>query len=96
QRAVGRDARNRSNCAMCAVNLSCVSKTSTGATLREVVDDSAQKTGCLPEIVNYNVEGQQYACAGELVALQTMINILSYLKIDIQKVRSRVGLSSTY
>ena len=35
-------------------------------------------------------QGQQYVCAGELVALQTMTNVLNYLKIekiDIGKVR---------
>ena len=34
-------------------------------------------------------QGQQYVCAGELVALQTLTNVLNYLKmekIDIQKV----------
>lgn len=56
QRAVERDAQNRSNYAMCAVNPSRVSKTFTDAALREVVDDIAQKTGCLLEIVNFNVE----------------------------------------
>ncbi|KAJ7019830.1 fatty acid synthase [Mycena alexandri] len=71
QRAVERDAENRSNYAMCAS-----------------VDSIATSTGTLLEIVNYNVEGQQYVCAGELVALQTMTNVLNYLKvqkIDIAK-----------
>ena len=34
-------------------------------------------------------QGQQYVCAGELVALQTLTNVLNYLKmekIDIGKV----------
>ncbi|KIJ66907.1 hypothetical protein HYDPIDRAFT_174219 [Hydnomerulius pinastri MD-312] len=88
QRAVERDAHNRSNYAMCAVNPSRISKTFTDAALREVVDTIATSTGNLLEIVNYNVEGQQYVCAGELVALQTMTNVLNYLKvqkIDIAK-----------
>lgn len=37
------------------------------------------------------LQGQQYVCAGELVALQTMTNVLNYLKvqkIDIAKVRA--------
>ncbi|OBZ72637.1 Fatty acid synthase subunit beta [Grifola frondosa] len=88
QRAVERDAENRSNYAMCAVNPGRVSKTFSDAALREVVDDIAHRTGCLLEIVNFNVEGQQYVCAGELVALQTMTNVLNYLKmekIDIPK-----------
>ncbi len=35
-------------------------------------------------------QGQQYVCAGELVTLQTMTNVLNYLKIkkiDVQQVR---------
>ncbi|KAG5638483.1 hypothetical protein H0H81_012415 [Sphagnurus paluster] len=90
QRAVERDSQNRSNYAMCAVNPSRISKTFSDAALREVVDSIAVITGSLLEIVNYNVEasGQQYVCAGELVALQTMTNVLNYLKvqkIDIAK-----------
>ncbi|KAL0953237.1 hypothetical protein HGRIS_004490 [Hohenbuehelia grisea] len=88
QRAVERDAQNRSNYAMCAVNPSRISKSFSDAALREVVDSIAVTTGSLLEIVNYNVEGQQYVCAGELVALETMTNVLNYLKvqkIDIAK-----------
>ena len=76
---------------MCAVNPSRISKTFNDAALREVVDSIAHKTELLLEIVNYNVEGQQYVCAGELVALQTLTNVLNYLKVekvDIGKVRS--------
>ncbi|KAI0685962.1 fatty acid synthase [Cytidiella melzeri] len=82
QRAVERDSHNRSNYAMCAINPSRISKTFNDAALREVVDDIASRTGSLLEIVNYNVEGQQYVAAGELVALQTMTNVLNYLKIQ--------------
>ncbi|KAJ7769033.1 fatty acid synthase, partial [Mycena olivaceomarginata] len=87
---VVRDSENRSNYAMCAVNPSRISKTFTDAALREVVDSIATSTGTLLEIVNYNVEvsRQQYVCAGELVALQTMTNVLNFLKvqkIDIAK-----------
>ena len=56
QRAVGCDAAGRSNYAMCAVNPSRISKTFTDAALREVVDDIANRTGSLLEIVNFNVE----------------------------------------
>lgn len=56
QRAVERDSQNRSNYAMCAVNPGRVSKTFNDAALREVVDDIARRTGCLLEIVNFNVE----------------------------------------
>ncbi|KAE9383824.1 hypothetical protein BT96DRAFT_1008738 [Gymnopus androsaceus JB14] len=88
QHAVERDSENRSNYAMCAVNPSRISKSFSDAALWEVVESISQLTGTLLEIVNYNVEGQQYVCAGEVVALQTMANILNYLKvkkIDITK-----------
>ncbi|KAF5389975.1 hypothetical protein D9757_013855 [Collybiopsis confluens] len=65
-----------------------ISKTFDDAALREVVDSISMLTGSLLEIVNFNVEGQQYVCAGELVALQTLTNVLNYLKvkkIDIAK-----------
>ncbi|THV02954.1 hypothetical protein K435DRAFT_852388 [Dendrothele bispora CBS 962.96] len=81
QRAVERDSEGRSNYAMCTVNPSRISMTFSDAALREVVDTVAAKTGALLEIVNFNVEGQQYVCAGELVALQTMTNVLNYLKV---------------
>ncbi|KAH8100945.1 fatty acid synthase [Cristinia sonorae] len=82
QRAVERDEHNRSNYAMCAVNPSRISKTFNDAALREVVDSIAHRTGTLLEIVNFNVEGQQYVCAGELIALQALTNVLNYLKIE--------------
>jgi fatty acid synthase subunit alpha, fungi type/fatty acid synthase subunit beta, fungi type len=56
QRAVERDAHNRSNYAMCAVNPSRISKSFNDAALREVVDCIATKGNVLLEIVNFNVE----------------------------------------
>ncbi|CAE6423597.1 unnamed protein product [Rhizoctonia solani] len=88
QRAVERDEHNRSNYAMCAVNPSRIGKSFNDAALREVVDSISHQTNLLLEIVNYNVEGQQYVCAGELLALETLTNVLNYLKIkkiDIQQ-----------
>ncbi|KAI0033531.1 fatty acid synthase [Vararia minispora EC-137] len=95
QRAVERDAAGRSNYAMCAVNPSRVNKSFNDAALREIVESVAQRTGLLAEIVNYNVEGQQYVCAGELVALQTLSNVLNYLKkenVDISKLAEKFTL----
>ncbi|QRW18188.1 fatty acid synthase subunit beta [Rhizoctonia solani] len=88
QRAVERDEHNRSNYAMCAVNPSRIGKSFSDAALREVVDSVSHETNLLLEIVNFNVEGQQYVCAGELLALETLTNVLNYLKIkkiDIQQ-----------
>lgn len=56
QRAVERDARNRSNYAMCAVNPSRISSTFNDAALREVVDCISSRGNVLLEIVNFNVE----------------------------------------
>ncbi|KIM73196.1 hypothetical protein PILCRDRAFT_15443 [Piloderma croceum F 1598] len=60
-------------------------------------------TGVLPEIANYDVQGQQYVCADELVALQTLTNVLNYLKVhkvDICQVdgdfRRGEGMSEGY
>ncbi|KAH9953555.1 hypothetical protein BGW80DRAFT_1143448, partial [Lactifluus volemus] len=69
---VERDELSRSNYAMCAVNPSCVSQTFDDVALCEVVDTISNVRDCLLEIVNFNVEGRQYVCAGELVALQTL------------------------
>ncbi|KAF9508762.1 hypothetical protein BS47DRAFT_1365687 [Hydnum rufescens UP504] len=88
QCAMERDAHNRSNYAMCAVNPSRISKTFNEAALCEVVEVIAHCSNVLLEIVNYNVEGSQYVCAGDLLALQSLTNVLNYLKkenIDIQK-----------
>ncbi|KDN33898.1 hypothetical protein RSAG8_13015, partial [Rhizoctonia solani AG-8 WAC10335] len=60
QRAVERDEHNRSNYAMCAVNPSRIGKCFNDAALCEVVDSISRQTDMLLEIVNYNVEGQQY------------------------------------
>lgn len=56
QRAVERDAQNRSNYAMCAINPGRVSKTFNEAALREVVDTVSTKGSVLLEIVNFNVD----------------------------------------
>ena len=63
QRAVERDAHNRSNYAMCAVNPSRISKTFNEAALREVVEVIARRSNVLLEIVNYNVEVRNHVVA---------------------------------
>ncbi|KAF9502982.1 hypothetical protein BS47DRAFT_1310401 [Hydnum rufescens UP504] len=74
QRAMEHDAHNRSNYVMCAVNPSCISKTFNEVALCEVVEVIAHHSNVLLEIVNYNVEGSQYICAGDLLALQSLTN----------------------
>jgi hypothetical protein len=58
RRAVGRDVHNYSNYAMYTVNSSHISKTCTESALCDVVNNIASQTGCLLEIVNFNIEVQ--------------------------------------
>ena len=82
QRAVERDALSRSSYGMCAINPSRIGKTFTETALREVVETVSRQTDTLLEIVNFNVEGQQYVAAGELVALHCLGNVLNYMKVQ--------------
>ena len=66
QVAVERDAQGRSNYSMCAVNPSRISKTFNEQALQYVVENIAEETGWLLEIVNYNVANMQYVCAGDV------------------------------
>ncbi|KAK6462909.1 S-acyl fatty acid synthase thioesterase [Scheffersomyces coipomensis] len=95
QVAVPRDALGRSNYGMCAVNPSRVSPTFNDAALRFVVDEVSIKTEWLLEIVNYNVENQQYVAAGDLRALDTLTNVLNVIKlnkIDIVKLQQTLTI----
>ncbi|EER30789.1 fatty acid synthase beta subunit dehydratase [Candida tropicalis MYA-3404] len=95
QVAVPRDEFGRSNYGMVAVNPTRVSPTFNDAALRFVVDEVAKKTTWLLEIVNYNVENQQYVAAGDLRALDTLTNVLNVLKInkiDIVKLQEQLSL----
>lgn len=69
QAAVDRDENGRSKFAMVAVNPSRVSRSFSQGQLQLLVKVVREKTEGLLEVVNYNVEGQQYVCAGELSAL---------------------------
>lgn len=95
QVAVPRDELGRSNYGMCAVNPTRVNPTFNDAALRFVVDEVAEKTGWLLEIVNYNVENTQYVTAGDLRALDTLTNVLNVIKlnkIDIVKLQASMSL----
>ncbi|KAJ2999622.1 3-oxoacyl-[acyl-carrier-protein] synthase [Globomyces sp. JEL0801] len=81
QRAVERDSLNRSNYAMCAVNPSRVGPSFTQEALQEVVSSLSNRIKGLCEIVNFNVENQQYVVAGELLALDALANTLNYIKV---------------
>ncbi|KAI1261032.1 fatty acid synthase beta subunit dehydratase [Xylariaceae sp. FL1019] len=94
QVAVERDAQGRSNYSMCAVNPSRISKTFGEAALRFVVDNIAEETGWLLEIVNYNIANMQYVCAGDLRALDTLTSVTNFLKaqkVDISQILNNVS-----
>lgn len=80
QVAVERDAAGRSNYGMSAVNPSRISKTFDEGALRFLVSNIAEESGWLLEIVNYNVANQQYVCAGDLRALDTLGGVTNFLK----------------
>ena len=95
QVAVERDASGRSNYSMCAVNPSRISKTFNEQALQYVVENIAEETGWLLEIVNYNIANMQYVCAGDLRALDTLTGVTNYLKaqkIDIQQLMQTLSL----
>ncbi|KAK9462405.1 acyl transferase domain-containing protein [Lipomyces oligophaga] len=95
QVAVPRDSLGRSNYGMCAVNPSRVSKTFTDSALRYVVEHIAQQTKWLLEIVNFNVENQQYVVAGDLRGLDTLTNVLNFIKVkklDLDKLMKTMSI----
>ncbi|KAJ5722940.1 Fatty acid synthase subunit beta [Penicillium malachiteum] len=95
QVAVERDEQGRSNYSMCAVNPSRISKTFNEQALQYVVENIAEETGWLLEIVNYNVANMQYVAAGDLRALDCLTNLLNFLKaqnIDIPALMQSMSL----
>ncbi|KAK5135240.1 hypothetical protein LTR08_005490 [Meristemomyces frigidus] len=95
QVAVERDEAGRSNYSMAAVNPSRISKTFNEQALQYVVENIAETTGWLLEIVNLNVANMQYVCAGDLRALDTLTGVTNYLKsqkIDIQQLMQSLSI----
>ncbi|KAH0541502.1 beta subunit of fatty acid synthetase [Glutinoglossum americanum] len=95
QVAVERDETGRSNYSMCAVNPSRISKTFNEQALQYVVENIAEETKWLLEIVNYNIANMQYVCAGDLRALDCLTNVTNYLKVqkvDIQALTQTMSL----
>lgn len=82
QVAVPRDGFGRSNYGMVAVNPGRVSPTFSQEALQFVVTTVDKRTKWLVEIVNYNVENQQYVAAGDLRALDTLTNVLNFIKLQ--------------
>lgn len=95
QVAVPRDDLGRSNYGMVAVNPGRVSPTFSQEALQFVVECVGKRTEWLVEIVNYNVENQQYVAAGDLRALDSLTNVLNFIKlqkVDIAKLQSSMSL----
>jgi fatty acid synthase subunit beta len=95
QVAVPRDSLGRSDYAMMAVNPSRIGKTFNESALRYVVEHVAEQTSWLVEIVNYNVENQQYIAAGSLHGLDTISNVFNVLKtqnIELDKLMNTMSM----
>ncbi|EDO18703.1 hypothetical protein Kpol_1055p60 [Vanderwaltozyma polyspora DSM 70294] len=95
QVAVPRDELGRSNYGMVAANPSRVSPNFSQDALKFIVEKISAKTEWLLEIVNFNVEDQQYVVAGDLRALDTLTNVLNFIKIqkiDIVKLQESMSI----
>ncbi|BCS01704.1 putative PKS/NRPS-like protein biosynthetic cluster [Aspergillus luchuensis] len=75
QVAIERDDQGRTNFSMAAVNPARVGKFFTEKALRQIVSQIATTTHGLLEIVNFNVDGEQYVCAGTLENLHALAAI---------------------
>ncbi|KAJ2157084.1 fatty acid synthase alpha subunit Lsd1 [Coemansia sp. RSA 552] len=76
QSTVPRDAHGRSEYGMAAVNPSRVGPAFGEDMLRQVVDEIATAGTGLLQVVNYNVQGQQYVVAGTLASLEVLRLVL--------------------
>ncbi|KAJ1846085.1 fatty acid synthase alpha subunit Lsd1, partial [Coemansia sp. RSA 2708] len=97
QRAVERDAQNRSQYSMMAVNPARVGKSFSQEALDFVISSIRHQGKGLLEIVNHNVENWQYVVAGELRLLDTMTNVLNFIfsqKIDVSKLIQEMPLEA--
>ncbi|OCL12674.1 putative fatty acid synthase beta subunit [Glonium stellatum] len=88
QASMERDDDGRTDYSMVAVNPSKVMKGFDESALKYVVDLVSQEGRLLLEIVNYNIEGQQYVCAGHvcfLPFLKSLGNITTLYRVKIDK-----------
>ena len=59
--------------------------------LRTLVECVAEETGSLLEIVNYNVDGKQYVCAGDLQALDCLTTAANHLAAERTEVKQQLS-----
>ncbi|KAI2791873.1 Fatty acid synthase subunit beta [Penicillium oxalicum] len=74
-----RDDRGNSDYRMCAVDPSRVARGFGQEGLELIVKNIAKQTNMLLEIVNFNVMGVQYVCAGQVHALHCLTSVLDHL-----------------
>ncbi|KAF4637609.1 hypothetical protein G7Y89_g486 [Cudoniella acicularis] len=79
QVTVKRDEQGFSGYSMCAVNPSRISNLFDERMLCFIIKTIVEETGKLLEIVNFNISNRQYVCAGELLALDCLTEILHYI-----------------
>ncbi|GAM33971.1 fatty acid synthase beta subunit [Talaromyces pinophilus] len=79
QFAMERDSNGETNYGMVAANPQRIGKFFGESPLRQIVRMIATQSNELIEIVNLNVENEQYVCAGTLQNLHVLENVLSYL-----------------
>ncbi|TAQ84673.1 hypothetical protein B7494_g7011 [Chlorociboria aeruginascens] len=77
-----RDKEGRTDFSMVAVNPSRVGKDFTQPQFEALVSQIANENALLLEIVNYNIEGQQYVCAGHLRCLWVLTEVLNSLSLS--------------
>lgn len=82
QMAVPRDARGRSGFGMAAVDPSRIGKGFTETGLHDLVNAISRHTGFVLEMVNLNVRGKQYVCAGDKRCLDILRVITDTLQAD--------------
>ncbi|ODA76460.1 hypothetical protein RJ55_07729 [Drechmeria coniospora] len=79
QSAVPRDVNGRSDFSLMAVNPRRMQASMTTESLQALVGAIAAATGCLLELVNHNVAGQQYVAAGSLAGLDCLSRVADHM-----------------
>ncbi|KAL7619428.1 hypothetical protein AAE478_009967 [Parahypoxylon ruwenzoriense] len=79
QFAIPRDTGGQTGYSMVATSPSRVGEDFDGNALRELVRYIAQESGELLEIVNFNIEGDQYVCAGHVRNLNCLTEVLDII-----------------
>ncbi|KAI0871151.1 enoyl reductase domain of FAS1 [Hypoxylon argillaceum] len=79
QFAVQRDQDGNSGYSMVAANPTRVGRYFDENALRAVIDQISEQSGELLEIVNFNLEDEQYVCAGHVRNIRTLTELLNFL-----------------